>query len=62
MSNQVTVDSVLWAYRLLLNREPENIEIIKEKIANFQNNQELVRDLINSPEFTSKNSHFIVAN
>jgi hypothetical protein len=62
MSNQVTVDSVLWAYRLLLDREPENIQIIKEKIANFQNNQELVIDLMNSPEFTSKNSHFIVAN
>ncbi len=62
MSNQVTVDSVLWAYRLLLDREPENLDIIGEKIANFQTNQELVRDLMNSEEFSSKRSHILLNN
>jgi hypothetical protein len=61
MSNQVTVDSVLWAYRLLLDREPENIEIIYEKLSKFKTNQELVRDLINSPEFSSKQSSLLLS-
>jgi tetratricopeptide (TPR) repeat protein len=60
MSNQVTIDSVLWAYRLLLDRDPENLEIIEEKIAKFTTNQELVRDLINSPEFSSKQSSLLL--
>ena len=51
MSNKVTVDSILWAYRLLLNREPENLDIVKDKLNRLTNNQELVKELINSPEF-----------
>jgi hypothetical protein len=61
MSNQVTVDSVLWAYRLLLDREPENIEIIYAKLSKFKTNQELVKDLINSPEFSSKQSSLLLS-
>jgi hypothetical protein len=60
MSNQVTIDSVLWAYRLLLDRDPENFKIISEKLTNFQTNQELVKDLINSAEFADKHSHLFV--
>lgn len=48
---KVTVDSILWAYRLLLNREPENLDIIQDKLTRFNSNQELVKELINSPEF-----------
>jgi tetratricopeptide (TPR) repeat protein len=61
MSNQVTVDSVLWAYRLLLDREPENLEIIYEKLSKFKTNQELVQDLINSQEFSSKQSGLLLS-
>lgn len=54
MSNKITIDSILWAYRLLLNREPENLDIVKDKLNRLTNNEELVKELINSPEFARK--------
>lgn len=48
-------EHVRWAYRLLLDREPENDRVVEEKVRAWPTTRELRIDFLTSPEFRSKN-------
>lgn len=54
-SSQVTRESVVWAYRLLLDREPESEAAVDLKLAAHGTTRDLRRDFMSSAEFRSKN-------
>lgn len=45
-------DAAIWAYRLLLGREPENAEIVRDHVAQSASLEELRERFLSSPEFT----------
>jgi FkbM family methyltransferase len=53
---------VVWAYRLLLDREPENEAVIGPKLAGSSNTRELRNHLMTSGEFRDKNPDFAQTN
>ena len=53
LSEKVTEEAVVWAYRLFLNRYPENAEVVQEKLRNIGTFQQLRSDFISSGEFAS---------
>jgi FkbM family methyltransferase len=61
-SGGLTREHVVWAYRLLLDREPENEDVIASKLAGSLNTAELRHHLITSAEFRSKNPDFAHTN
>lgn len=58
----LTRDHVVWAYRLLLDRDPESDDVIGPKLAGSANTRELRNHLITSEEFRRKNPDFAHAN
>jgi FkbM family methyltransferase len=58
----LTPDHVRWAYRILLDREPENEGVIAPKLAGSANTAELRNHLITSGEFREKNPDFAHTN
>jgi len=58
----LTRDHVVWAYRLLLDRDPENEDVIGPKLAGSQTTAELRHHLITSAEFRDKNPDFAHTN
>jgi FkbM family methyltransferase len=52
---ELTREHVVWAYRLLLDRDPENEDVIGPKLAGSRDTSELRRHLMTSAEFRSKN-------
>ncbi len=58
----LTREHVVWAYRLLLDREPENEEVIGPKLAGSSNTRELRNHLMTSREFRDKNPDFAQTN
>jgi len=58
----LTRDHVVWAYRLLLDRDPENEDVIGPKLAGSRNTAELRHHLITSAEFREKNPDFAHTN
>jgi FkbM family methyltransferase len=58
----LTREHVIWAYRLLLDRDPENDDVIGPKLAGSQTTAELRRHLITSAEFREKNPDFAHTN
>lgn len=52
---QLTTDHVRWAYRLLLDREPEDEEWVREIASRVHGTQELRRNFFSTPEFHLKN-------
>jgi len=58
----LTREHVVWAYRLLLDRDPENEDVIGPKLAGSRDTSELRRHLITSAEFQSKNPDFARTN
>jgi FkbM family methyltransferase len=58
----ITREHVIWAYRLLLDREPENEDVIGPKLAGSQNTRELRRHLMTSAEFQEKNRDYAHTN
>jgi len=58
----LTREHVVWAYRLLLDREPENEDVIAPKLAGSRDTRELRRHLITSSEFREKNPDFAHTN
>lgn len=58
----LTRDHVIWAYRLLLDREPENEDVIGPKLAGSRDTRELRHHLITSAEFRQKNPDFAHTN
>jgi FkbM family methyltransferase len=51
----VTSDHVRWAYRLFLDREPENEDVINGTALEYQTTQALRAHFMISPEFRAKN-------
>jgi FkbM family methyltransferase len=58
----LTRDHVVWAYRLLLDRDPENEDVIGPKLAGSRTTAELRHHLITSAEFRDKNPDFAHTN
>jgi FkbM family methyltransferase len=58
----LTREHVIWAYRLLLDRDPENEDVIGPKLAGSRTTAELRRHLITSGEFREKNPDFARTN
>jgi FkbM family methyltransferase len=58
----LTRDHVIWAYRLLLDRDPESEDVIGPKLAGSKTTAELRHHLITSGEFRDKNPDFAQAN
>jgi FkbM family methyltransferase len=59
---ELTREHVIWAYRLLLDRDPENEDVIGPKLAGSQTTAELRHHLITSAEFREKNPDFAHTN
>ena len=59
---ELTREHVIWAYRLLLDRNPENEDVIGPKLAGSQTTAELRHHLITSAEFREKNPDFAHTN
>jgi FkbM family methyltransferase len=58
----LTREHVVWAYRLLLDRDPENEDVIAPKLAGSRDTRELRHHLMTSAEFQSKNRDYAHAN
>ena len=58
----LTRDHVVWAYRLLLDRDPENESVIGPKLAGSRDTAELRRHLMTSAEFQDKNRDYAHTN
>ncbi|PYQ93674.1 MAG: hypothetical protein DMF96_29065 [Acidobacteria bacterium] len=58
----LTRDHVVWAYRILLDRDPENEDVIGPKLAGSRNTEELRHHLMTSAEFRSRNPDFAHTN
>ena len=57
-SGGLTRDHVVWAYRLLLDRDPESEDVIGPKLVGSRTTAELRHHLITSAEFRGKNPDF----
>jgi FkbM family methyltransferase len=58
----LTREHVIWAYRLLLDRDPESDDVIGPKLAGSNTTAELRHHLITSAEFRDKNPDFAHTN
>jgi FkbM family methyltransferase len=58
----LTRDHIVWAYRLLLDREPENEAVIEPKLKAYAGTRELRADIMSSEEFRANNQDFAQAN
>jgi FkbM family methyltransferase len=58
----LTRDHVVWAYRLLLDRDPENEDVIGPKLVGSRNTVELRHHLMTSAEFQQKNRDYAHTN
>jgi FkbM family methyltransferase len=58
----LTREHVVWAYRILLDRDPENDDVIGPKLAGSRDTSELRRHLLTSAEFRDKNPDFAHTN
>jgi FkbM family methyltransferase len=58
----LTREHVVWAYRLLLDRDPENEDVIGPKLAGSRDTRELRHHLITSGEFRERNRDFAHTN
>lgn len=50
----ISLDAVAWAYRLFLDRDPENHEVVLDKVSRLKNTQELREEFLHSVEFQLK--------
>src|SRR2546425_12775269 len=58
----LTPEHVVWAYRLLLDREPESDAVIGPKLAGSRDTSELRHHLMTSAEFQQKNRDYAHTN
>src|SRR4051812_31931161 len=58
----LTRDHIIWAYRILLDRDPENEAVIAPKLKGYQSTQQLRADIVTSREYQSKNRDFAQTN
>jgi FkbM family methyltransferase len=58
----LTRDHVIWAYRLLLDREPEAEQAIAGKLVGCRTTRDLRAEIVTSAEYRTKNPDFAQAN
>src|SRR5438477_3574246 len=58
----LTREHVVWAYRLLLDRDPESEDVIGPKLDGSRSTADLRRHLITSAEYQRKNPDFAQTN
>jgi FkbM family methyltransferase len=58
----LTREHVVWAYRLILDREPEGDDVIGPKLSGSRDTKELRHHLITSAEYQAKNPDFAHTN
>jgi FkbM family methyltransferase len=62
MPGTLTRDHVVWAYRILLDREPENDAVVSAKLKAYHSTQLLRADIVTSREYADKNRDFAHSN
>jgi FkbM family methyltransferase len=55
-------DTVVWAYRILLDREPESEDVLLPKMRAYSTTRELRHDMVTSDEYQDKNRDFAHSN
>jgi FkbM family methyltransferase len=58
----LTRDHIVWAYRILLDRDPESEAVIVPKLKGYQSTQQLRADIVTSQEYADKNPDFARTN
>ena len=51
----ISPELIKWAYRIILDREPESDDVIIDKATRLKNNRELLQDFLYSKEFEKRN-------
>ena len=62
MSEGLTRDHIVWAYRILLDRDPESEAVITPKLKGYQSTKQLRADIVTSREYQDKNPDFAQTN
>jgi FkbM family methyltransferase len=62
MTEGLTRDHVVWAYRILLDREPESEDVITPKVRGFRTTRELRNEIVTSEEYQQNNGDFAQTN
>jgi FkbM family methyltransferase len=58
----LTRDHIVWAYRILLDRDPESEDVIVPKMRGYQNTRDLRNDIVTSEEYQEKNRDYAQMN
>jgi FkbM family methyltransferase len=58
----LTRDHIVWAYRILLDRDPENEDVILPKMRGYENTRDLRNDIVTSGEYQEKNRDYAQMN
>ena len=58
----LTRDHIVWAYRILLDRDPESEDVILPKMRGYQNTRDLRNDIVTSGEYQEKNRDYAQMN
>ena len=58
----LTRDHIVWAYRILLDREPESEDVILPKMRGYQNTRDLRNDIVTSEEYQERNRDYAQMN
>ncbi len=53
----VSRKQVVWVYRTFLRRDPENEDIVAEKMLNYDNRIDLILSIMESNEFKANSNH-----
>jgi FkbM family methyltransferase len=60
--SDLTRDHVVWAFRLLLDREPENEQVVQAKLHGLSSTRQLRAEFVTSAEYLEKNRDFAQSN
>jgi FkbM family methyltransferase len=58
----LTRDHIVWAYRILLDRDPESEDVIGPKLRGYQSTRDLRNDIVTSEEYQEKNRDYAQMN
>jgi len=58
----LTRDHIVWAYRILLDRDPESDDVILPKMRGYQNTRDLRNDIVTSEEYQQNNRDYAQMN
>jgi FkbM family methyltransferase len=61
-ASELTKEHIIWAYRILLDRDPESDAVILPKLTAYRSTQQLRADIVTSREYIEKNPDFAQTN